>query len=141
MIDKKRIEEVCTTVLNNPAFQPRDGWTYCNWGLDLIMKLCYDYAGFQGLRANDICDYLEISPSWEKIDIDDIADTDAPIIAAQKNSVGSGHIALVLPWREWTHSGKFKRSMPIAANIGKKNGLMGVNWAFATMPNFYVRVG
>ena len=35
-------------------------------------------------------------------------------------------------------SSKWQKECPVLANVGKRNGVMGANWAFETEPDYFV---
>jgi hypothetical protein len=137
-MNRDTLHQLASAVVDNPAFQPRDGLTFCNFALDLILRIGWGKMHATGKRANDIYDVMK--KEWEQI-IDftpySHIDPKQPIVAAQFNPTGSGHVALVLPGERWMFSGKWDKQVPVVANIGRKNGIMGVNWAFSVEPEYF----
>lgn len=54
---------------------------------------------------------------------------------------GSGHIAAVYTYKgAMVWSSRWQKEVPLVANIGKKNGVMGANWAFHLEPRYFILV-
>lgn len=125
----------CSKVVSNPAFQARGNETYCNFGLRLIAEARFNYDGFNNLNANAICD--KVAKEWRKVSAEEAQrmSVTSMVIAAQKGTA-HGHVAFVVP-EPLVKSGKWNKSIPQVANVGKTNGIMGVNFAFATEPDYY----
>ena len=130
-------------VIGNPAFISKDitgdgkAETFCNWGLRLFAESMFGYSGFNDLSANNIHAKVK-ADGWRVVDAPTAAKLADKtfVIAAQTNPTGSGHVALILPL-PLVSSGKWGKSVPQCANVGKTNGIMGVNHAFATEPEYY----
>ena len=134
---KERLRELIDAAMAKPEFQPKDGVTYCNLGLIQIAEN-YDISVFRGMMANQICDYLE--KNWRRIGGDaanKLANAGFICIAAQKGKV-HGHVALVYPGA-MVYSTKWGHDTPVVGNVGKRNGVMGANFAFATEPDFFTQ--
>jgi hypothetical protein len=81
--------------------------------------------------ANEMYDIL--NSKFEKIDLDycRLSIVSGNIfVACQKNPDGHGHIAVIYPVITLSYSSKWKCAIPLCCNIGKENGIIGLNWAF-----------
>lgn len=134
-----KLIEICEDVVNDPSLAPADGKTYCNIALHRIAVKC-GVSYFEGKLANDICDLVAGHKDWRKeadlARVQKHANSGGLAIAAQKDTP-HGHVAVVAPGMA-VPSGKWGKDAPIVANVGKKNGIMGANFAFATIPDFYL---
>jgi len=130
------ISHFAKTVASNPAFVPRDGLTFCNFAVSLVAE-AFGITSLSGKRANDIDAWLQSNATkCTGTEAIELAETGALVIASQSSRTGSGHVAVVLPEKDY--SVKWGKTVPKVANVGKRNGVMGVNWAFATEPEYYV---
>jgi len=125
------------SVVKNPAFQSKNGQTFCNFAIQLIGEGYFGTDSLNGLNANQIHD--KISKEWRKVNAEDAANfaKSSFVIASQKGEA-HGHVATVLPL-PLVSSGKWGVKVPQCANVGKTNGIMGVNFAFATEPEYFVK--
>ena len=138
-----KIRLACHKVLGNTEILPKNGETYCNIGFWLMMKLLGHSIPFTNqaqnspLLANEIIDILE--KNYKKIDMDYCLNNvlSGNIFVCGLKAKEHGHIAVIYPMISPVISKKFKKEVPLVANIGKTNGIMGMNWAFREMPNFY----
>jgi len=132
-------------VVTNPAFISKDitgdgkAETFCNWGMRLFAEALFGYSGFNDLSANNIHAKVK-ADGWKQVDGATAAKLaeKTMVISAQTNPTGSGHVALILPL-PLVASGKWGKSVPQCANVGRTNGIMGVNHAFATEPEYFVK--
>lgn len=131
----KELQEICEETVNSLELTPHDGMTYCNVAVTRIVEE-YGIKDFRGLTANQICDWLE--KNWDKTngkEANILANEGVLCIAAQKGEE-HGHAAVVYPGA-MVWSSKWGKECPVLANVGKRNGVMGANWAFATEPVYY----
>jgi hypothetical protein len=59
------------------------------------------------------------------------------IIAAKKDDP-HGHVAPVYPSVGMVTSGKWNAAVPYVSNVGVRNDVMGVNFAFGEQPDYYL---
>lgn len=133
-----KLKRICDAVVKAPTLQAKDGFTYCNMAVQLICKHM-GYDGFEGLLANQIyekCDteFKKVDPKWAA----EFAATGGVAIAAVRGSP-HGHVAVVYPGPT-TYSNKWKQEVPLVANVGKTNGVIGANWSFREKPSYYLIV-
>ena len=108
-----------------------DGTTYCNFGARNILQAGGDNS-FNGMKANEIFDYLsnkEVATSISYESAADYANEGVTVILAAKSKKGSGHVAVVAPG-DMVSSGKWGKKVPQIFNIGKKNEVRGANYGF-----------
>lgn len=110
--------------------------TFCNLFVNGVM-VALDYHAFEGKTANGILSIIEFERfTWDKIDplTDDWKDC---VVVAGLHDSPHGHVNILLPG-DFVESGKWKKKVPICANIGQDNTWgKGVNWSFRTEPNYY----
>ena len=51
-----------------------------------------------------------------------------------------GHIAPISPSGTLETSGSWKIQIPHCYNVGKQNKLMGINYAFSELPDFFIAI-
>jgi len=129
---------LAVAVTKNPAFQTRNGLTFCNFATQLIAEGLFGIDSLNGLNANQI--HAKISKEWRKVNAEDAVNfaKHSFVIASQANPAGHGHVATILPL-PLVQSGKWGKSVPVCANVGKTNGIMGVNFAFASEPDYFCK--
>ena len=117
--------------------------TFCNIG---VQRICrgMDYQKLDGMVANQMYKYMAknwIVPTGTTVDKMHAAYTAAMIgdlcVLALKGNP-HGHIAVVAPQKPMLFSGKWNLYSPQVANIGKTNGFMGANYAFAEIPEVFI---
>lgn len=149
MLTEDQVFALARSVVNDPALEPEtkigpDGKpvvvvTHCNQGLSKMLMGMAGYGKFDGMLADDIYQFVQKPESgWEKCTMADALQhaIDRLSIACQYD-VPHGHVTKILP-RMTIYSSKWEASVPFCANVGKSNGIVGVNWAFATMPDFFM---
>lgn len=132
-----KLRKVCEAVVKSDTMLPRDGKTFCNLACQLIC-LHMGYKKFEGLLANQI--YEVCSKEWKKVDPKwamEYAVGGGLAIAALRGSP-HGHVAMLVPETTMMYSGKWKQDCPFVANVGKRNGIMGSNWAFEKIPDYFI---
>ena len=150
MIIRRTIIDACLKALDYKKFEPKDGKTYCNFGIDFILRelgiICFFNSEKKRLMmANEMVEFMENSERfteipWEQI----IGKEDLIILGIRKDTNGDGvidekdhgHVAVVYP-AGTSRSGKWGCVCPMAANIGKENAVMGANWAFGVKPKAF----
>ncbi len=136
--------EIAERVVNDPKYVMRDVTgdgvpeTFCNIALNRIAKEAFNYAGFEGKMANAIYAMLKQGGAWKEVSGEEaaaLARQNAFVVAAQPAKT-HGHVAVVVP-KPMVMSGKWKKMVPTCANVGKKNGIMGINHAFGDEPEYF----
>jgi hypothetical protein len=121
--------------------------TFCNIGVHTIcMGMEYDEmrAGEEVMLANNMYDHLKKnwlvpdgSPALKmKMAHEGAMRGDLCVLAAKGKP--SGHVAVVAPVKPMLYSGKWGMYVPQVANIGMKNGFMGANYAFESIPEVFL---
>lgn len=119
-------------------YRPREGVTHCN---GFVAEVCVNlgFKALEGLLANEIIDLIVSCDTWSEVPMEkvqDLANGGSLIIAGIKGDV-HGHVAIACP-------GKIKNStrwgpVPTLANVGKEVWIgKGANWAFTSLPKFWV---
>jgi hypothetical protein len=138
-----QIKFACHKILSRQDLLPKGDITFCNIGFNLIMyELGYidDFktAG-RYMMANEI--YDKLTARYEKVEIGYVISniTSGNIFVACRKEIVHGHIAIVYPDKTLSYSGKWINAVPLVANIGKINGVIGLNWAFGDdMPDLFL---
>jgi hypothetical protein len=126
-----------TAIVKNPAFQPRNGSTFCNFATQLIAEGIFGTDSLNGLTANQI--HAKISKEWRKVSAEDAVNfAKHSFVIASQAGEKHGHVATVLPL-PMVSSGKWGPAVPVCANVGVKNGIMGVNFAFSSEPEYFTK--
>ena len=138
---KKIVKSACEDVLKYKHLTARNGKTYCNFGVDGILKLlginCFwDEKKKRLMLANEMFDYMVKSKDWNEISWNDSINNNGLVVLAIKANP-HGHIAVVYPEGS-CKSGKWKCECPMVANIGKKNKICGANYAFRLKPEAFL---
>jgi hypothetical protein len=130
------LKDACDAALDNPAFQPRDGETFCNLAAASIAQ-ALGCGELQGLMADEI--YAKMANNaaghWTKLDgssASQKAIAGGLVIAAMSSGMLSeahGHVAVLYP-QSAEFSGSLNRYVPCVANIGKTVGVMKSSEAF-----------
>lgn len=123
---------------NHPEYAPQEGVTHCN---QFVNEVCstLGFKELDGKLANDIVLILSNSLSWSSLGMDqcqELANAGSLVVAGMQEDA-HGHVNIICP-------GKLKASgrwgpVPSCANVGKENFIgKGINWAFSSMPKFWV---
>jgi hypothetical protein len=115
--------------------------TYCNVATDYICREVWKFKGFMNMMANQIFDRMKNAPDFAEVTPDTaqtLANDGRMVIAGFKNEP-HGHCAVVVPGKA-LYSGKWMKNAPLIANVGKRNGIMGANFAFRTPPIFFAHI-
>lgn len=140
----KRLKAACELAMAKyPAKdEDKDGVpeeTYCNFAVrDICKAMGHDEWG--GLTANKIHAKLLASKEWRMVNGERAskAALDGRLAIAAATGKDHGHVAICYPGPMQV-SGKWAKSVPLVANVGKKNGVMGANWAFPVEPDYFTR--
>ncbi len=139
-----KLMDIATKVVNDPKYAMRDVTgdgipeTFCNIALNRIAKEAFGYTGFENKMANAIYAMLKEGGPWKSVTGEQaaqMAGQNALVVAAQP-AKAHGHVAVIVP-EKMAFSGKWKKMVPVCANVGKKNGIMGVNFAFGEEPEYF----
>ena len=131
-----KLKRICELIVKDPSLMARDGKTFCNFGTNLICSHM-GYTGFGDLLANDI--YDKAAREWSRTTAQwasEYANSGKLAISAQKGPI-HGHVAVLFPG-PMQMSPKWKEEVPLIANVGAINGIMGVSAAFRTKPDYFV---
>lgn len=140
---RKKLVEACAKAIAQYPAKDLDGdgspdETYCNFAVRDIAE-AMGLALFKGLTANQIHAKLLTLPHCRQ-DTGDRARLHAEAgqlaIASQTGQV-HGHVAVVYPG-PMSYSGKWGTSVPMVANVGRTNGVMGANFAFKDQPTYFL---
>ena len=113
--------------------------TFCNMALDVLCKEVWGFKGFTGMLANQIVDRMKNAPDFAEVGPDaaqNLANDGRMVIAGFKNDP-HGHVSAIYPGT-CVYSGKWRCNAPMSVNVGKRNGLMGTNYAYQTPPIYWV---
>lgn len=162
-----KLREVLDRILALDSLKPEDtdhdgdiDKTKCNFGVQMAAEEI-GYAGkLLKKRANDILAFIEAEAkkhkawaAWnekkegpeppegewcEAVGVDaNIAANLGVFCIAGSYGKPSGHVATLYPGAMlW--STKWKTEVPVVANIGQRNGVMGANWAFKEPPRYFI---
>ena len=138
---RKTIIKACDKVVSYPLLKARNGKTYCNFGVDGILRLLgidcfFDDRKKRIMIANEMFDYMVGSKDWQEILWEDSIDNKGLVVLAIKAKL-HGHIAVVYPTGT-CKSSKWGCIVPLVANIGKENVICGANWAFSDKPKAFL---
>lgn len=139
----KELQDLCDSIVKDkryaPIFDLETGElakSHCN---EAVTAICEEYGinSFRGLYANEICDFLK--KKWRKVDghtANEAANHGVVAIAGQKADP-HGHVAVVYPGA-MVWSSHWQKEAPVLANIGRRNAVMGANWAFHAEPTYWI---
>lgn len=122
-------------------FQPEADATYCNVAVSYIAKQL-GYQGFVALLANQIVAKMKSSPDFAEVKAEAAQKlaNDGKLVVAGIQDEPHGHVAVVAPGKAIT-SPKWRGALaPLVYNCGKKNGLMGANYAFGAEPKYWALI-
>lgn len=152
-----KLKKACDEVLADKSLRhitdPNTGRitvTYCNFGVYSILQkmhinLFYRSDLNRRFLAAEMYQFCDRFPNrFPKVNdkvAKAMADYGLVVLAATmgKKGIKDEHVAIVYPNAPMVSSGKWKKLCPQVANIGKKNEVMGTNWAFGKyMPDYFV---
>jgi len=143
----ERYKNACERAVTDKSLEPSDvdgdgiPDTKCNWGVQQICR-SMGYRKFDGKIANDIYDYVTTANEWVEastIAIVDRIKKGLSIGIAVQRGREHGHVAMIYPG-PLVSSGKWKsNSVPLVANVGKANGVVGANFAFRDEPRYFYK--
>ena len=122
---RKTIINACNLVIDYPLLKPRNNKTYCNFGVDGILRLlginCFWNDKKKRLMlANEMFLEMVESEHWKEIPLK-VSINNTGLVVLASLGIKHGHIAVVYPTGT-TKSEKWKCVVPLVANIGKENG-------------------
>jgi len=134
------IISACKEILSYEHLKPRNGKTYCNFGIDAIcrkldIKSFWNEKANRLMLANEMFAALIKSDKWEEVNFSDTIYSQGLYILATRGKV-HGHIAVVFP-AGTSVSWKWRCHCPMVLNIGKENDIMGANYAFKNKPRAF----
>ena len=145
-----KLKNAMDEIVADPALQPdqpKKGITYCNIAIfKLVQGLGFPYfwneKADRPMMANEIVDYMDAHPVqfsklYNPLTAHDLANNGYLCLAALKDQP-HGHIAACYPSQNLITSGKWRVQVGEVANVGRKNGVIGVNYAFSELPSFYI---
>ena len=135
-------------------YPPKGSTTYCNFG---VYDICKRFGFFfwnkdynRPMLANEMIQALKGNTKWRNIDLDTAekylnkkgSEKETCLILAGEPKKIHGHVTILCPGKHIS-SGKWNREVPYCFNVGPKkyHGLVGLNYAFATIPDFYLYIG
>jgi hypothetical protein len=133
-----RLVGILQEIVNDPQYAPKpDGTTFCNYAVaDTGTKLgIHTFSRSQ--TANDM--YAYAKSTLRKLTGEQAAELakEGRWVVAAQNAVGHGHINSVYP-ADMQHSNSWGHDVPMAANVGHKNGIMKESQSFHTEPEYYL---
>lgn len=132
------LEFFLKNAIENPKYIASDTLTFCNYLVQDTFNY-FGYKGFEGLTANKIFDYCEVSQDFQELRneecIKEIKKHGYLIVAACKG-YPHGHVAIVFPG-ESVYSAKWGIYVPRVASTGSPNRIAGVNWFFKELPAYF----
>lgn len=135
--------EFLTKLVVDTKYTPTpDGRTFCNLAL-IAYAHTFGITCFDDKLANDICITASDHPDFRiETDPERIMKhaANGGFAFAGKKAQPHGHVAAVFPG-PLVYSGSWKMSVPVLANVGRKNGLMPTSMAFPVKdgpPYFFV---
>lgn len=146
--DLCKLREQMDKVREDPAFAPAEGVTFCNLAtFRLLQNLGFPHFWNEKkerpMVANECVDFCEGNPDkfskfYNPAKAHALANLGHLVLAAIKD-MPHGHIAPIYPVMESVTSGKWPgQKIPKVSNVGEENKVMGLNYAFRDMPNFYL---
>jgi hypothetical protein len=152
IFDIKLLKSKMDDARNDKALAPitnkktKEVTTFCNLACfrlvqDLGLPYYWNDALDRPMLANEAIGYMDDNPNQfskfhDPVTAWELANKGHLIFAALKN-IPHGHIAPVYPTPGMVTSGKWRIQVPYVSNVGIKNEIMGINFAFADIPDFY----
>lgn len=137
-----KLKQAVHLVLSDNSLLPGVDVTYCNLFVHRVSKLMgFDYffnrQAERVMLANEIIAWLERNGrQLNTIEAFEAAKEGRFVIAGRRGDE-HGHIAIIYPCPHLAYSGRWGMGVPLCANVGKVNGIFGVNWAFQILPEYY----
>ena len=147
-----------------PEIDPKTGAvlkTFCNFAVDYVaQRMGYKGFNYNGApyMADRICSVL--LADWLELDGEQahrLAASGVLCIAAQSSAeiraaairlnkpalkdARHGHIAVVYPAPRMVQSASWRKEVPLLANVGRKNGILGASQCFPAEPKYFYKPG
>lgn len=126
-----QLRQLCMEAVNNPAWVPANGRTYCNRATNFIAQGMGHFFPFDAM-ANDMVSSMASSPEWRQehdlARIPGLAMRGTLVVFGLQEQP-HGHVCVAYPGPPQM-SGSWGREVPMAANVGRKNGIMRLSEAF-----------
>lgn len=141
-LQRLRILEICRLAVESGKFNPAPPKSFCNTFTNHVLN-SLGYKGFDGLMANQIFAKMCVSPAWERCSTKDAIhySNSGLVVVASQLGEAHGHVCVCVTG-EPVFSWKWGTLVPTCANVGATEKSVfcgkGVNWAFETMPSFFV---
>jgi hypothetical protein len=147
---QEQLKSVMDMVRLDPTFAPKpDGTTYCNYNAFRVAaglgcpEIWAPLKEGQAM-ANNMISHMDAHPeiffkfadhmkAWQMVN-------DGSLVFAALKAAEHGHICPIYPSVGMETSGKWRTQVPSCSDVGKSNGIKGINFAFATEPNYYAVV-
>lgn len=148
------LKNIMDKVRNDPALAPvknADGTTttFCNFNAYNIAKalglnMFWNSEANRPMMANEAVDYMLTNPArflcfHNHLSAFTLVNQGHLVFAALKNTP-HGHIVPVYPSVGMETSGKWMAQVPYCSNVGARNDIMGLNYAFADVPCYYLTI-
>lgn len=146
----------CEKVSGDPELMPENAWgvkvtpenekeigpivkTFCNFAVQRIVFGATGYSALYNRTANSIALWMKESQDWAVVYHEGVKNLalEGELVLAVLEGQPHGHCAVVYPDKFDQFSGKWQIYCPKVANVGKKNGVMGANYAFLEPPLYY----
>lgn len=121
--------------------------TYCNLNVYRVVQalglnLFYNFDADRPMLANEMVTYMDIFPQrfsrfQNHVIAHELVNKGFLILAGQKEEL-HGHITPLYPSAGMKTSGKWRTQVPYVSNVGERNEIMGLNFAFADLPDYYI---
>lgn len=145
-INPEILLNLCKAISENPRFTKTwikaiaDFRTYCNMAVWIVARVFG--IDLHGMRANAIYKYLHGSKEWRQIDAFHLDEAhrlinEGRLVIATEKGILVGHVAVGCPGPK-VGSWKWKCKVFRVGNIGRDNGVMGLNYAFRQVPDIFV---
>lgn len=141
------LKKAMDSVRNDPALKTKDGETFCNYNAfkvaqELGLALFWNNRNNRVMMANEMVSFMDANPqqfskftdhkrAWELTN-------EGYLIFAALADKPHGHIAPLYPSPGMETSGKWQAQVPFCSQVGARNDVMGLNYAFFLAPTYYL---
>lgn len=148
IFDIHKLKNAMDDVRNHPNMAPSaDGSvTHCNSNAFLVCAALgvsdiWTPLKRDGMMANDMVEHMEANPDrffkfCSHLEAWQLA-SEGNLVFATIQHQPHGHICPLYPSVGMVTSGKWNDQVPYCSNVGEKNDIMGVNYAFGLVPPDY----
>ena len=147
MDEIRNIPELKPEIIKNVDGTTTIKTTHCNENVyrvcqSLGLQVFWNKNASRPMMANEMFDFMAVNPLaysrfYDHLTAFTLVNQGHLIIAACKEE-GHGHVAPLYPSPGMETSGKWGTQTPWCSNVGKTVGPMGVNYAFADPPAYFV---